>query len=290
MKHMCERTNSVIYDLWKYSMDLKDTPLTLRGHSRGSEASCFYIPELKTFLDAGCKSYFNPDYIFITHCHSDHSFELPMILTGLNREGKAPPQIYAPNESQKLFQDFLQITYKLRKGTDKAFGHFCIIGAFPSMDVDLNKNGYFVRIYDLHHNVPTRGYGVCQKRSRLNPKYHGFSGKDLKGLKDNGVDINVYIIDKMVAYVLDTTIKCFCTNPELLEYRYVIVECTFFMNETCDVTKNHIHWCELKQIVLNNPKVQFILVHFSMRYTWDEINNFFDEEKKIIPNIIVWNN
>ena len=87
-------------------MDLSGTQLTIRGHSRGSEQSCFYIPELKLHLDAGICGYYNPDYIFVTHCHSDHSFQLPMILTGLNRVGKNPPFIFAPQESKHLFQNF----------------------------------------------------------------------------------------------------------------------------------------------------------------------------------------
>jgi ribonuclease Z len=284
---MINQSNSLLYDIWKYSYDLPGTQLTIRGHSRGSEKSCFYIPEIKTFLDAGCDSYFNPDYIFVTHCHSDHSFQLPMILTGLDRKGKGPPRIHAPIESQQLFQNFIQTTYQLRKGTVKAKGHFKVTGLSPGQEVDLNKEGYYVCVYDMHHNVPTRGYGVCQRRKKLNPLFYGKSGKDLKILKKGGVDINIYINEKLVVYVLDTNINCFNTSPELLQYKNVMVECTFFKDETSD---HHIHWSQLKIIVMNNPNTNFILIHFSMRYTWDEIDKFFANEKEIYPNIMPWMN
>jgi ribonuclease BN (tRNA processing enzyme) len=287
---MKKLTNSFVYDIWNFSMKLEGTPLTLKGHSRGSEKTCFYIPELKTFLDAGMESYFNPNYIFITHCHSDHSFQLPIILTGLNRVGKPNPCIYAPIESKNLFQNFLQSSYELRKGSSRVKNNFKILGASPKMVIDLNKDGFFVKVYDLHHNVPTRGYGICQKRKKLNPKFSMLSGKELKVLKDEGININVYIVYKMVAYVLDTTIECFETNKELLNYRYVIVECTFFMNEPVEMTDKHINWNSLKCVVKSNPNVQFILVHFSMRYTWEEIILFFSEQKKELDNIIVWTN
>ena len=277
-----------LHDLWKFSIKLKDTDLSLHGHSRGSEKSCFYIPELKTFLDAGCDSYFNPDYIFITHCHSDHSFQLPKILTGLDRTDKNPPQIYAPTESSELFNNFLNATYKLRKHSIKIKGHFVVRGASPKMEIDLNKNGYFVRVYNLHHNVPTRGYGICQTRKKINPIYTGLNGKELQKLKHSGIDINYYVTYNVVAYVLDTTIECFDTNPELLNYRNVIIECTFFLDESEDVTEKHIHWRDLKKIVIDNPKVHFILVHFSMRYTLDNIVSFFEQEN--IDNITVWIN
>jgi len=287
---MSERSKSFVYDIWKYSYPLPGTPLTIRGHSRGSEKSCFYIPEIKTFLDAGMEAYYNPDYIFVTHCHSDHSFQLPMILTGLDRKGKDPPRIHAPKESQHLFQNFLQTTYELRKGTTRAKGHFRVTGLSPGQEVDLNKEGYFVRVYDMHHNVPTRGYGVCQRRKKLNPLFLGMEGKDLKKLKDTGIDINIYPEYLHLAYVLDTNIDCFETSPGLLQYTNVMVECTFFMDEKEEVTDHHIHWCQLKLIVRKNPDVNFILIHFSMRYTWEEIDAFFTKQKEEFPNIMAWMN
>lgn len=285
---MSQRSNSFVYDIWRHSFHLPGTQLTLRGHSRGSEKSCFYIQELKMFLDAGIEAYYNPDFIFITHCHSDHSFALPMILTGLDRKGKHPPRTFAPQESHHLFQNFLEVTYQLRKGTIKARGHYRVTGVSPGQEVDLKKDGYFVRIYDLHHNVPTRGYGICQRRKKLNPIYQGLSGKDLGALKKNGVDISIYPEYKLLGYVLDTNISCFKTNPELLNYSYIIVECTFFKEDHS--SDHHIHWNDLKPIVHQNKDVMFILIHFSMQYTWEEIAEFFEEERKTLKNIIVWMN
>ena len=85
---MTGRSKSSTYDAWKYSMKLPDINLTLRGHSRGSEKTGFYIQELKLFLDAGIQSYYDPNFILITHCHSDHSFALPMLLTGIKTKPK----------------------------------------------------------------------------------------------------------------------------------------------------------------------------------------------------------
>jgi len=286
---MSVRDKSAIYEVWKYSYILPGTQLTLRGHSRGSEKSCFYISELKLFFDAGIQSYYNPNFIFITHCHSDHSFQLPMIITGL----KHTPQIYSPSESRHLFQNFLRVTYQLRKGTTRVSGHYQVRGAYPGDEIDLKKQGYFVRVYDLKHNVPTRGYGLCQRRKKLNPRFLGLGGHELRKLKEGGIDINVYVEHKILAYILDTNISCFSMNPELLEYKYVIVECTFFRDEDMEDTDSHIHWNNLKPIVMNNPQVNFILVHFSMRYSWEEIEKFFEGEKEGVEelkNMMVWMN
>jgi ribonuclease Z len=283
-------TRSHIYDIWNYTMDLLGTQLTIKGHSRGSEQSCFYIPELKMYLDAGIGGCFNPDHIFITHCHSDHSFNLPVILTGLNRTGKKPPDIYSPKETSDLLHNFLQSAYKLRKGTNIVSGHYIVTGLEVGDVVALNKKSYFVRVYKMHHNVPTLGYGICQRRKKLNTKFKDLSGKKIKTLRATGVDIYVYIEHKIFAYVLDTNIKCFETNPELLEYKYVMVECTFFKDESSCHYNYHIHWCQLKPIIMNNPNVHFILIHFSMRYKWDDIDTFFKKQQVNIPNITYWMN
>lgn len=286
---MANRSKSDVYDIWNYSLSLPGTQLSIRGHSRGSEKTCFYVPELKLFLDAGMQSYYNPDHIFITHCHSDHSFQLPMILTGLNRCGKPPPRIFVPRESQHLFEKFLLVSYQLRKGTEKARGHYRVTGVDPGNEIDLKKTGHFVRVYQLHHNVPTRGYGICQRRKKLNPCYSGLSGQELKKLKKSGININIWTEHKFLAYVCDTNIICFDTNPELLEYKYVMIECTFFHDEDMKES-DHIHWKELRPIVEGNPNVTFILIHFSMKYNCDEIDHFFAYEKKKLTNIITWLN
>lgn len=58
-----------IYKVWNYEFKINNH-LTIKGHSRGSEKTCFYIPQLKIYFDAGVQSYLEPKFIFITHCHS----------------------------------------------------------------------------------------------------------------------------------------------------------------------------------------------------------------------------
>jgi ribonuclease BN (tRNA processing enzyme) len=84
--------------------------------------------------------------------------------------------------------------------------------------------------------------------------------------------------------------NCFSFSPELLEYKYVMVECTFLMDENKSVTDYHIHWSELRNVIKENPNVYFMLVHFSMRYSWDEIDVYFSKEKEEIPNMMIWMN
>lgn len=66
--------------------------LSVKGYSRGGFKTCFYIPELKVLLDANLNTDYAPDFIFISHSHSDHIHNLPMILLTIPRS----PKTYAP--------------------------------------------------------------------------------------------------------------------------------------------------------------------------------------------------
>ncbi|KAG9304394.1 hypothetical protein G9A89_019956 [Geosiphon pyriformis] len=78
----------------------------------------------------------------------------------------------------------------------------------------------------------------------------------------------------------------------------VITECTFLEDEhreNAERTK-HTRWHELKYVVQHFPGTIFILVHFSLRYSKQEIKKFFEEEKKRwiengygeMDNVVVW--
>ena len=63
-------------------------------------------------------------------------------------------------------------------------------------------------------------------------------------------------------------------------YKHIIVECTILNEEEKEsaYSHGHIYWGDLKTIVKNHPDNQFILIHFSTRYSDDEIIEFFNKE------------
>jgi ribonuclease Z len=90
----------------------------------------------------------------------------------------------------------------------------------------------------------------------------------------------------------DATIETFNENTinRAIEYllkgwKYLFIECSFI--ELCDIekanNKKHMHWLQLKEIVIVYLDVIFILMHFSARYSYDDIVQFFTKES--IKNI-----
>lgn len=274
---MNNRKQSELYDIWRYSMKIPETRLTLKGHSRGSERTGFYIPELKIFLDAGIQAYFNPEMILITHCHTDHSFALPLLLTSITTQ----PIICVPNEHLDLFRDFEISCYRLNRGGEPSSKLIRFLGV--SQGDIIPHNNFSIKVMKLDHSVPTVGYGIREVRSKLKKEYINLSGKDICTLKKEGKEISEDILYPQFAFLCDTTTKVFELNPELFDYPSIAIECTFFDEETINIAKEskHTHWKDLKPIVEIHPEITFILIHFSMRYS--DIN-IPDKPK----NVIIW--
>jgi ribonuclease Z len=49
---------------------------TMCGFSRAADRTFFHLPELRMSLDAGGCRGRQPDFVFITHAHNDHSMDV----------------------------------------------------------------------------------------------------------------------------------------------------------------------------------------------------------------------
>ncbi len=284
----------IINPEWDVMFTLPKTRLTLKGYSRGSERTGFFIPELKTFVDGGVRSNLVPDRILVTHCHGDHTAALPMLMSGMPKGHKV--EIIVPSEHEKLFEDFLKSSYYLNRGGHGNFDSRAIIRGWAAHDAEMTiKKGnsiYVIKGYELDHSVPTLGYGFFEIRKKLKAEHVGKSGKELAELRKLNDDIHEEITVPQILFAFDTSIKPFVENPQLLKFPNVVVECTFF--EPYDRKKasesKHIHWDQLRPFVESNPSILFILTHFSMRYTMANICSFFSTycSGHSVRNLKVW--
>jgi ribonuclease Z len=207
-----------------------------------------------------------------------------MLITGV--KGRKI-DIYVPSESVSLFEDFTNSTYRLSKGDSTLVSRFPILPASPgdAMNFSYGKNKYVVKAYDLDHDVPTRGYGLFEIRTKLRPEYQGRTPKELAEARKK-VEISHEVETPIILFAFDTSIKPFLENKDLLQFPIIVVECTFFQEEDKEGQRSkHIHWDDLKPVVEQNPQIHFILTHFSMRYSVKEIEDFFKDK-----NVMTWTN
>jgi len=300
---------------WRFPKPFSHYVLT--GKSRAAWHTSFVIPQLNLLLDAGmCVNKLRPKHIFLTHGHSDHTLLAPAFV---KRED--PPDIFCPAEMKKVFDDFILANTLLNLGglikaddpvedgrisdgegqSDEEAGSnetgwlntHVTHGMCPGDVVPLRRlKNVFAEAFSCDHTVPCLGYVFSTLSQRLKPEYQSLEGQEVKKLRESGVEITAPHWASFLAFLGDTTTEPLLREPQWLQngIPVVITECSFLYPEhkrQADRTK-HTIWTDLEKVVRKWPKTTFVLMHFSLRYSDNEIRRFFKGMKDPPSNIVVW--
>ena len=282
---------------WKKSYLIKKSPQwTISGYSRSAFRTGFFLNGPNIMLDAGPQSFKKPEHIFITHSHADHIANLPFTLIG-DENGDHVFNIYVPKQAETKIKKYICSMFEANAladnlPVDKWYSFKGIEKNTEPFNILANKNKIRVEVISCDHSIPTVSYGLGLIKNKLNPIYKGMSGRELGELRKSGKTITVEVIEKVLAFVCDTSIAVFKRNPCILEYSTVFIECTFISPGEEDVatSKKHIHWNQLKPYVINHPNITFVLFHFSLKYKDEGIKEIMDKEFEThnIKNIELW--
>ena len=137
-----------------------------------------------------------------------------------------------------------------------------------------------VKVVRCQHAVPCVGYAVSQRKKGLKKEFVGLPGKEIAAKRKAGIEVTEEKVCPQFVYMGDTHPSAFDLNPWILDYPVVITECTFPFDEPGLDERaerdGHTTWAALRPYVLSHPETTFLLIHFSLRYSVDEIREFFD--------------
>ena len=74
----------------------------------------------------------------------------------------------------------------------------------------------------------------------------------------------------------------------------MIHECTFLGPPSAKLdeyakTRGHTHYAQLHKFICSAPETIFVLVHWSIRYSREDVMDFFDENYGGVPrNVVLW--
>lgn len=168
-----------------------------------------------------------------------------------------------------------------------------ITGAKPSRS---GNNNLYVHAVQCFHSVPTCGYVLSEERVKLAPHLVGTPGRELAKLRQQGVDINVRSDVPLFAYLCDTTVEVLTHEPQIeliFACPVIMIECTYVENDKCDeaTRRGHSAWPQLRPHIEAHPDTTWVLFHFSLRYSDDELRTFFrtaSSDGSRPRNVILW--
>lgn len=272
------------YTSWEFK---KGTNLSLFGYSRCRDKTFLHVPELNLGLDCGFVQGRQPRTVLLSHGHADHSTDLPFVA---QRKGGA--DIYMPTACVRKAKSLIKAEVEMNGCCDydealaAPFELHGVKGGdsftFLTTDVGSKKRGteYEVEVFDCVHSVPCVGFGVSEKRQRLKEDYKSLPGKEIGALKKSGVEVSEAYTAPLFLFMGDTHASVFDTNSRLFDYPVIITECTFPLDEpniqNRALRDGHTCWKDLEPHILAHPDTTFVLIHFSLRYSAEDIVNHFD--------------
>ncbi|KAM7192811.1 Beta-lactamase-like protein [Rhypophila sp. PSN 637] len=318
-----QSTRSEILE-WKFPKPFSHYVLT--GRSRAAWHTSFVVPALNLLLDAGLVvNRQRPKHIFLTHGHNDHVLLSPAFVKRsdppdifcpaemktifdefiradrlLNIGGhisveEADAALGALSESEDEDGNTEETT-KPSSSESRPPGFLATHvthGLLPGDIVPLRRTpNITAQAIRCDHSVPTLGYVFRTTTSKLKPEYSSLPGPELKRLRESGTEITRPGTTPIFAFLGDTTASTLASAPDWLAggIPVVITECSFLRGEhrAQAVKTKHTLWSDLEPVIRRWPKTTFVIMHFSMRYSEDEIRRFFADMKDPPKNIVVW--
>ncbi len=239
----------------------------VRGVSVGGIYTSLHVPELNVLFDVGIalRSTAGVGHIFLSHAHADHVGALVGLLGIRGLMHKPPPRVYMPKAVVADLQAALASMSKLQRYPLDIEA----VPLQPGDEVQLNGSLH-VRAFPTFHPVPSLGYQMIRRVTKLKPAYLGVPGKEIAKRRAAGEDLFFQHDNLELAYATDTLIRVLDETPSLLKSRVLIMECSFL-----DSRKRlrdsragcHIHLDEVLERAQDFQNDHLVLMHFSQIYS-----------------------
>jgi ribonuclease Z len=251
-------------------------PFRIQGLSIAGEETVVQVPELDLCFDIGrCpRTALTSNFVALSHGHMDHAAGLAYYYSQRNFQGMGTGTVICHPAIEQPIHNVMRAWIDLEAQRTP----YNVVGLPPDGEVEI-KNHVFVRGFATTHTVPSLGFVVVEKRSKLRPELAGLPQEKLLEIKGRGEPITQILEVPLVCYTGDTMWGPHFDRPDVLAARIMIVECTFLEPGHRDraAIGQHLHLEDIATLLARSKAEAVVLTHLSRRTHANEVRRQIEE-------------
>jgi len=250
-------------------------PYRVQGLSVAGEHSAVQIPELDVCFDMGVcpRAMLASKFVALTHGHMDHTAAIAYYFSQRSFQGMGTGTLCCPESLAGPLHALMEAWVDVEGQRTP----YHLVPMRPDREIEI-KPKTLLRAFATSHTVPSVGYVVVERRTKLKPELAGLSQEQIVQRKRRGEEVTHSFDVPLICYTGDTMWGDWASREDVLKARILITECTFIEpahRKRANVGK-HLHLDHIGRLLDRSEAEAVVLTHLSRRTHVREVRRQID--------------